>query len=399
MMKKQMWARTLMCVLAVGLMLFAHHSISVQADPFQATMPPPATPIDNASKIISAYNKIYTGQIDDNAPTETWTFPVKGNDVISIQVMRVSGTLVPQIVLADSSGKEIVNANHDNTFAQATIETVQVPAAGTYNIVVSRLDEANGKTAGQYQLIVFLLGTGPDHIDVNLTHIFDTSDGAGGNLDNLHWAKDFSFGGQHEYFRITVYREGGSLMPTLTVFDDKGNILKQAGPNSDGDVSVLDVLLPPTCCLYVVRVARKDNEKGTTQGQFRLKIALLGADTGDPSDTNVRLDGTLTLGQSQNVGISNQSPQEKFLLTVDNTHPLRLTVIRDTGTFIPVVKVFDMHQKELASADADTTFGTATILSFTPPSAGQYLVTVLRRDGEVGATEGGGNLLVQATTS
>jgi hypothetical protein len=395
MMKKQMWAITLMCVLAVGLMLFARHSISVQADPFQVTMPPPATPIDNASKIISAYNKVYTGQIDDNGPTETWVFPVQGKDVVSLQVTRLSGTLVPQISIQDSAGKVISSANPDNTFAQSTIQGVQLPNPGTYNIVVSRLDASAGKTSGTYQVQVYLIGAGPDRIKLHDSEIKELGDGAGGNLVFEQWAEEFSLSCDYAYLRFTVLRTSDNLIPILTILDDQHKILAQSLPDNDSGTATLDVLMPKTFKPCFILISRKGNEKGSTYGRFHLKIDLLGAGlNGDPTDATSMIVRTFTVGQPQNIGIDNLSIQEKYLLRVDSTAPLTITVMRTDGTLVPAIKVFDMNRKELASADADATFATATI-RFVPPMPGQYLITVFRRDGITGQTQGGGTLLVQ----
>ena len=73
---------------------------------------------------------------------------------IAITVNRQDGNLIPELHVLDVTGKELAFAEHDSTFAAATIKSFSPPAAGTYYIVVSRLNNHAGDSAGSFTLLV-----------------------------------------------------------------------------------------------------------------------------------------------------------------------------------------------------------------------------------------------------
>lgn len=375
------------------------------------------------------------GQITDTNPTDTWQLTTLGKDVFSIQVRRADGTLVPKVELHDGQGKLIASADHDATASNAEIPSLQVSGAGTYTILVGRYQDQNGKTSGTYGLLVMLLGAGPDRPGPNgplqsggevRDYPFKTS----GILTAAHWGRIYVLPSNFLGARIGIEvtrdvtvplfpgdvsspseRTPGApttvlpdltnnLIPTISVLAldlsatppanssllQATKIVQQATVGADGATATLDMTVPDTQALYLILIARRDNEKGVTIGRFNLTMSFLGS-----SEATLRNnigDGEIKLGTSQTRSVNNDAWMNRLVLTLNNVAPITIAVKRKYGTLVPAIKVLDKTGKEFASATHDDSFAAATISKFVPPAPGQYEIDVFRDGGQAGVTEG-----------
>src|SRR5579859_400980 len=104
------------------------------------------------------YDQPATGTLSDANPENHWTLNAPGRDVLSIHVIRgnspgdttgTGGNLIPEVAVQAPGGQIIAQAAHNSeTFDQAVIDQVELPAAGAYSVVVSRFQGKSGKTTG-----------------------------------------------------------------------------------------------------------------------------------------------------------------------------------------------------------------------------------------------------------
>lgn len=346
------------------------------------------------------YDKPVTGQITDTNLTDTWTLTATASDVLSITVERQDGTLVPNVEVRRGDGEVIAHADHDAPAARASLPTIQLH--GTYTLVVGRYQDKAGKTSGAYKLTVALLGAGPETgilppfliraLTIKVT------------LTNEHWGQAFIYPvgtGTHQL--VTVNREAGTLIPTITLFEpmngsqentifrviQTSQVVQQVDANPDGASATLDFTAPtapdPTQMHpYVILVARRDHEKGVTTGSFRITFKLLGR---GPYGADDAISNGYTKMGSQS-GVLDSIWQQNWVLKVDSLTPLTISASRTNGNLIPSLKIIAPNGQELANSGPDETFAKATISKFTPPAPDEYKLAVFRQGREAGVTEG-----------
>lgn len=103
---------------------------------------------------VIAIGDIATDTIGGGISAVRYTFEGEAGDVITIRMERASDDLDPLLVLLDASGAEL--ARNDDapipTDYNAAIENFSLPAAGTYTIVATRFQEADGLSEGDFSL-------------------------------------------------------------------------------------------------------------------------------------------------------------------------------------------------------------------------------------------------------
>lgn len=108
--------------------------------------------------------KTPTGTVVDGTPAEgeitggqwanVWTYQGKKGVVMTFEVERTSGTLIPRIDVRDANGQILYSGYADASAAKATIASYALPGDGQYQVVVLRDGDQNGYTTGGYILTI-----------------------------------------------------------------------------------------------------------------------------------------------------------------------------------------------------------------------------------------------------
>jgi hypothetical protein len=90
------------------------------------------------------------GRLGDQHPADEWRLEGTSGQMLSVQVTRVSGDLIPVVAVLDENGTVIGQsaAGDDGVLALA----VQLPTDGTYHLLVSRAESTSGGTSGDYTI-------------------------------------------------------------------------------------------------------------------------------------------------------------------------------------------------------------------------------------------------------
>lgn len=93
------------------------------------------------------------GRIDRNNPADTWSFDATANQIISISMDALDGSLDPQLILLGPD-KNVIASNDDasDSSRNSLISNQILPTAGTYTIVATRFGKDIGGTEGRYVL-------------------------------------------------------------------------------------------------------------------------------------------------------------------------------------------------------------------------------------------------------
>ncbi|MEP7289666.1 MAG: PPC domain-containing protein [Chloroflexota bacterium] len=339
------------------------------------------------------YDNPAAGELTNARWREGWTFNATGKDVISVNAKRVDGTVLPELLLQDSSGNIVSRTGNFRDGTSATIDHFQLPNPGQYTVIVKRYSDQSGNSVGKYSVLVILESAGADRADLGQPVGPVTIDkSVSGSLTNTKWADVYTFDAQSkDNLRITATRTDGSLFPEIFLYGANNQEIQHARADETYAASTLDVALPGPG-KYQIRVQRQDGESGYTAGKYELAVTVLG--TGDDNPVFKTSAGEVKAGTPIKGTLTNAKWQDSYSLNVQGQDPLTIIVKRTSGTLVPILRLVDSNQQDVNTARFDDTYTTAIMNEITVPGAGQYTIVVSRDQNAAGQTSGGYELNV-----
>lgn len=237
-----------------------------------ADQTPPATQEAEPQQVV--YGRPATDKITDTTFQVKWLFLPTAKDRLTITVNRSSDTLVPAVQLQDEQGNVLAKADHDPTYARASIQNFILPKPGRYVIVVGRLNGQAGKTTGGFTLIVSLLGAGADGLNPRFVEgQIKLAQPRDGSISESKWLDTWAFQTQGtDPLTITVSRTRSTLVPTLALFDSNWNQVATGTLDESFATVAIDKFAPAASGLYYVSIGRIDGTNGGTVGDYRLLV-------------------------------------------------------------------------------------------------------------------------------
>jgi len=119
------------------------------------------TPLLNSATVLAqddgvnrsiAVGGIATATLDSDNYLQTFRLFASEGDVITVDVTTEVEALAPVVVVIDEQGAPVAQDNDVSTPAFASIADINIPANGTYYIVVSRGSGAEGDASGEFTL-------------------------------------------------------------------------------------------------------------------------------------------------------------------------------------------------------------------------------------------------------
>lgn len=92
------------------------------------------------------------GSITNARNVQFYRFAAHKDDRVSVRMDRKSGDLDALLVIADSSGRELIEDDDTGGGQNAAILDFAIPADGTYLVLAMRYERAQGTTQGDYEL-------------------------------------------------------------------------------------------------------------------------------------------------------------------------------------------------------------------------------------------------------
>jgi hypothetical protein len=231
--------------------------------------------------VIEQYNTPVQGAITNALWYQDWQFRTVSADTVQVTMTRSPeytvenrNTLKPYVLVLDEAGQELTRGYVDNTGAVAQIDRLDIPAAGTYTIRAMREGEGSGYSAGSYELVVTLLGTGEDNPSLlEPMGVLTAAAPATGQIDAVRWMQVWTYSGQEgEVVNITVTRTDGTLIPYLEIRDSNGQSQDSAYPSDTYDTAQVEQFQLPYTGDYQVVVMRDRQQTGLTGGGYSLTV-------------------------------------------------------------------------------------------------------------------------------
>ena len=204
----------------------------------------------------------YGARVPDALPVagymDAYTFVGNKNDVITVQVGVVSGSLDPQVEAYAPNGSLLKKAEGSSS---ARIDTLRLPSDGVFTILVT--DGYNGTLTGNYGLALQRTFNPGRATAMNYgTTVPDTIAVSG-------YIKAYAFPGRSEdVITVQVGVSSGSLDPQVEVYAPDGFLFGKAMGSSSARIVALKL---PSTGLFTLLVL--DGYNGTLTGEYSISLA------------------------------------------------------------------------------------------------------------------------------
>lgn len=349
-----------------------------------------ATPPTTADTDIT-YGSSVSGSIDDDTFEQRYTFNGNEGDVITIEMNADTDTeLDPFIALLDPNGVEIAFNDDTNDSLNSAIVDFRLPETGTYTVIASRYNQADGLTAGSYTLSV----TSGDNPVVTQPPVVDGNEltygsSATGTISDLNYEALYTFEGTAgDVITIELTAADSDSLDTIVTLRGPNNLAIASNDDIDFvggnyNSAIIDFTLPTTGT-YTIIATRYNGEEGDGVGEFTLALTSSG-----DSVIDVNPEGNvLTYGSSATGTISNANYEVRYTFSgnADDVISIELTAV-DTDSLDTFVALIGPDNTVVASND-DVDFANANynsaIVDFTLPATGRYTIVATRYAGEDG---------------
>jgi uncharacterized protein YfaP (DUF2135 family) len=367
------------------------------------------------------------GSITTGQPFQTFAFTGQANEIVSINMNRISGSLDTSVLLLNSSGS-VVSSNDDSGagITDSFIRNVNLPTDGTYTVVATRYGKELGGTEGIFELTL----TGPTEdlpqavrdlnlptgdIQISLTwdtgadlqllvrdpagaSVFDdtpTIDSGGrlaasGNVNctrtqdqpvsYIYWPESFARPGSYEV-EIWYQNQCNDLLPVEFALNIVVN----------GQLIFADVVRPLPNQRYVTSFTIDVNEQ-VQAGQG----GLIGNSTTLNYQSEVATATQLIPGQAITGNITPDNKFDVYVFEGQAGDTMTISMETVAGTLDTTLFLIDPGGIEVASNDDAVPNETtdSLISQFTLPSDGQYVVIATHFGTIFGGTTGTYNLIL-----
>lgn len=198
-----------------------------------------------------------------------YVFSARRDDIITLRLDRVNGSLDPFIELLDANLQPLISHDdiEEGVQRNSLIEDYRIPADGTYYVIATRFERQAGTTLGAYRLTLELQGSAFAAVPSDVA-IVDYGQTTVSFVDDLQGERLYAFYGQQgDVVRISANRTEGDILPVVTLLNEARSPLIESALGT-ANALINDYQLPNTGTYYV-RVTRQN---GVGAGGFVLLV-------------------------------------------------------------------------------------------------------------------------------
>ncbi len=326
------------------------------------------------------YGDSVIGTISDSNAEVFYTFQAQQGDILTISMLRSSGTLDPYLQVVDSE-RFVIAQNDDQVGADtrnARIDALIIGRSGTYVIVATRynssagsfvltLEEAADSGSGSTRLAPLPISYGESKT---------------GDISNQHVSRYYSFIAEAgDQVTIDLERsEGGNLDAYIVLADIDFQSLIEDDDSGDGQNARIADYRIPEAGRYHIIATRYDGGAGATSGAYRLSLDILENPFADlPPDTV-----TLSYGATANGKISGENPDDLYAFYGRSGEIVSISMTRVDGNLDAFLELLNKAGEVVASNDDGGNNQNALIANFALPTTGMYTIKARRFSGSQG---------------
>jgi hypothetical protein len=321
-----------------------------------------------------------TSTITNTQPQIYYTFQADAGDIVTIEMVRSSGTLDPLLQVVDSN-RFLIAENDDASgdTRNSRIENLTIQASGTYIIVATRYGEATGESVGSFVLIV---GEGPNSGLGNnrqSPQVIFMNQTITAELTDEQYQRYYQFTAERDQIiSITMNRASspGQLDTYLILANAGFQPLVENDDSGGGMNSRITQFRIPADGQYNIIATRFERETGTTFGEFTLTLEDNGfAFAGIAEDIPRLLYGT-TLQDT----ITNEDTESLYVFWGNAGDIVTINMDRTSGDLDAVLELLDENQVRMLRDDAGAE-QSASIERYTLTYMGVHFIRATRYDG------------------
>lgn len=326
------------------------------------------------------YGDSVIGTISDVSPEVYYTFQAQQGDILTISMLRSSGTLDPYLQVVDGE-RFVIAQNDDQTGADtrnARIDSLIIASSGTYIIVATRYDNS----AGSFVLTLEEAadsGSGSTRLaPLSLAY----GESAVGSLDNQQFARYYSFTAQaSDLVTINLERGGsGDLDAYVTLADiDFQSLIEDDDSGEGQNARIADYRIPADGRYHII-ASRFEGATGATSGEYRLSLDKLDNPFSELPPDIV----TLSYGTSVTGEISADNPDDLYVFYGRAGEVVSISMTRIDGNLDAYLELLNNAQEVVAGNDDGGNNQNALIANYSLPSTGMYTIRARRFSGSEG---------------
>lgn len=219
-------------------------------------------------------NTTVEGELTSERYEQFYRFDARAGDIITIRMERPLGSLDSLLILTDMN-LQVLAENDDFQGSQnARIEEYLIPADGTYYIIATRYQRANGTTVGQYRLTLEHRENPLEQVPPDVQRIAFGSTVTGRIDDTTQQVVYAFYAQQGETFIISMSRGDGDLQPVVAILDENRRLMVASEP-TEGQTATIDRFVAPRSTVYYLLATRVTTAEGTatSSGSYLLVIS------------------------------------------------------------------------------------------------------------------------------
>lgn len=346
------------------------------------------------------YSVAASGEITNSTFSQIWTLTSASADRLTIRVERTSGNLLPDVSILDASDQQLAQSyGSDQTGAAAQIDNYTLPGAGTYKVLVQRVDGGTGVTQGKYSIVVTPRATAAENPN-NTVSLGEITAGTPitGELTATQWYQRYSFtAGGEDVIRVSAKRTSGTLYPEVEILDANGTSLNVGYTDySNNDAAFINQFTLPSAGTYTIAMTRANRFNGETSGTYELNVTLLGAGENNPLLATPKGDVVYDTPLTGDIGAQ---WYQDWKLTATAADLLTLTVQRTSSNLQPEIILLGGSGQEVTHGYTSNAGDGSIIERYQLANPGTFTVRVSRSGGKTGFSNGGYSLLVSLVGS
>ncbi len=326
------------------------------------------------------YNDSVIGTISDVNAEVFYTFQAEQGDILTISMVRSSGTLDPYLQVVDSERFEIAkNDDHSRDTRNARIEGLIIKRTGPYIIVATRYDDS----AGSFVLSIEEAENSGMGSSRQAPLPIRYGESRTGTLSHAQYERFYAFEAHAgDLITISMNRGASGDLDSYLILADDAFASMQEDDDSGAefqDSLITDYHIPADGAYHII-ATRFDGGRGTTGGEYRLSLDILDEPFVDvPADTV-----SLSYGTSVSGKISADNEADLYAFYGRQGEVVSISMTRVDGNLDAYLELRNAAQEVVTRNDDTGGNQNSLIDNFSIPATGMYYIKARRYAGTDG---------------
>ena len=330
------------------------------------------------------YGDSVIGTISDTNAEVYYTFQAEQGDILTISMVRSSGTLDPYLRVVDSD-RFVIAENDDQPGADtrnARIDALIIQETGAYIVMATRYDDSSGS----FVLSVEEAENSGTGASPRAPLPIQYGDARSASLSPQQFERFYAFdAGENDLITISMARgDRGNLDSFLYLTDSEFTPLAEDDDSGEGqNAKIIDFRIPADGKYYII-ATRFDGNVGSTIGDYRISLELLDAPFVGVPPGVISLD----LGASVTGLINSDNQADTYAFYGRQGEVVSISMTRVDGNLDALLELLNGAQEVVTrNDDRAANDQNALIANFALPATGTYYIRARRYAGTDGDSD------------